>query len=110
MKPPKVLINNTRWKKYNVSVLIGDYYNGGKAIMLRDSDDGQPVATLTVWLDKIPENNIALDINNAGIGVIDWLQEQGIITKERTKVIDSGYCSYPVYPLEEKYHETIPKI
>lgn len=83
--------------EYDVTMQKTQYSNNGNlAIELIDKEDGCPFATLTVNLNKLPNNNLAyVDTNNCPWGE-KFIKENGL-GEPTGKYGYSGYCSYPLY-------------
>lgn len=106
MKAP-IKVAEIQYKDYGIcNVLVGDYYNGGKALML-SSYNGEPIATLTRYIKPLPENAVSLDINNCGHNVHKILIDANIIKEDVLEVIPSGYCDYPVYTFTDEVIEKL---
>jgi hypothetical protein len=71
---------------------------GNTAIQLMNNQEG-PIACATVNVIPLPKDWIAIDTNNNGEEMVDWLLENNIIIGKQLRTVESGYCSYPVYRL-----------
>lgn len=97
----------TNWKTdYGTTFKITDveisYYSrtGNTAILLYNREEG-PIATATIGVaEHIDPRYVAIDTNNCGESICNWLYENNIITSlEPEGYVYSGYCAYPVYRL-----------
>jgi hypothetical protein len=92
---------NIKFKQWDCILEKVHYQMGGTALKLTDINDGSPVAVITKWLEGIPKNHVAIDVNNCGSEIITTLAEAGVIKPKATGFILSGYCEYPCYELTE---------
>ena len=82
----------------NCSFRIGKYRDGGLALSVDQHMDGyaEPLLTVTVNLaEPIPEGCIAVKDYSENEGVLDCLQELGIVT-EVVSWVPSGYVMIPI--------------
>lgn len=84
-------------------VLLTKYtYRDNDRVALVTEKDNEPYATLTVNLPDAPieDDEVAIDVNNLGMGIINELVEQSIIDYPKPdKWVQSGYVSYPICKL-----------
>jgi hypothetical protein len=93
-----------KYKKWNCVVLFVKYVQNNRvAIMLKDIDDDQHVADVTVNVPEWPieEHDVILDTNNFPDGPT-VLKNAGIIG-DLKGYAQSNYCSYPIYPLTKQF-------
>lgn len=81
-----------------LTFMKGKYDNENVALLAVDAETGEPYATATVNIEKLPKGMAALDTNNWP-EVIDVLTKEGIITGNAPYNLQSGFCEYPVYKL-----------
>lgn len=71
-------------------------YNNNLAVMAYE-DDGEPYGRLTVNIDKLPNDEAALDTNN-------WKDAESVAKSlgavPTGKMLASGFCTYPVYKFD----------
>ena len=85
--------------------------NDNLAIMLICETEGfpEPYATITVNIDDLDENQSCVDTNNCP-WAIDLIEEYKL-GEPTGKIIQSGFCTYPVYQFdinELKKYEITP--
>ncbi len=98
-------MNTVMYKDWECSVDIQPFAANdrkNKCIMLNDIEDGLRVAKVNVYLDGLKPNQVAIDINNCGLEIIEALQKAEIIENQLVNELKSGYCTYPVYELNPK--------
>lgn len=78
---------------------FGRYPNGQLAMQLV-AEDGEPWATATVAVGAfVPEGHVAIKDYSENVGMVESLQEAGIVGKEIVARIASGFVSIPVLKL-----------
>ena len=92
-------IVNRYGETINLGLEISNYCVPNKNVYIGviDIDDGDLYADLTVWIEPLPENMVAINVN-------DWSEAEEFIKKfnlgkSTGKYLTSGYCTYPVYEL-----------
>jgi hypothetical protein len=90
----------TKFEGFKIHEVIYSTYvtTGNTSIQLMNNQEG-PIACATVNVIPLPKNMIAIDTNNNGEEIVDWLLENNIIIGKQLRTVESGYCSYPVYRL-----------
>lgn len=90
----------TKFEEFNIDEVVYSTYTttGNTAIQLMNYEEG-PIACATVNVTPLPKNMIAIDTNNNGEEIVNWLLENKIIIGRPLYNVESGYCSYPVYRL-----------
>lgn len=90
----------TKFEKFIIHEVVYSTYSttGNTAIQLMNYNEG-PIACATVNVIPLPRNMIAIDTNNNGEQIVDWLLENEIIIGKQLQTVQSGYCTYPVYRL-----------
>lgn len=58
---------------------IGEYTNGGTAIRIIDANDGSAVATASVWIGNLFNDEIAIKDYSENEGILDALIQAGIV-------------------------------
>jgi len=85
---------------------VGTTYaeNGRKAIVLRDSETGEPVATATVNLAdvRIPDNCVFVKDYSENEGMLDTLYNHGIVESGAIVEVKSGYVFISAYRLTQE--------
>lgn len=92
-----------KYKQWTCRIGISHYDSNPNrpAIVAKDFDTGEPIASFTKNLDDLDyylPNQVAIDVNNCGMEAVHVLIETGIIG-EKVDEIRGGYCTYPVYKL-----------
>lgn len=90
----------TKFEGFNIDEVVYSTYRttGNTAIQLMNNQEG-PIACATVNVTPLPKNMIAIDTNNCGEQIVNWLLENKIIIGKQLQTVQSGYCTYPVYKL-----------
>ena len=97
------------WGKTFILVLSkGSYSNGNTAIIL-DTIEGEPFATLSVNIAKLPPEQITVDINNCSLELIQALLNNNVLTLTERK-IRSGFCEYPIANITQEWLEILPEL
>lgn len=89
----KMIINGNTWEG---TLKIGNYQSLAEGPAIRFEPH---IAVLTTNIEGLEHDELALDVNNCGNAFISQLVNQGIITKPH-RVLNSGYCTYPVAKLK----------
>ena len=89
-----------KFKEWNCEILFKQYSNKRTAIVLRDSEDGSPIATATINLLDIPlqEDEVIIKDYAENEGMYEALLEAGVIAPS-TYSVQSGYVICPVCKL-----------
>lgn len=96
-----------KFKNWDCNLKLASYYNGNTAIQLFDKIDGEPIAVATINLgDKLPENQAYIKDYSENEGMLDSLEEAGIITK----ILDWQQTGYVIVPLCELDLEKIGEL
>jgi hypothetical protein len=87
----------TPYSEYDVILEWGTYSNKRKALELIDSEDGCPimVATVNVPEVQLEPNEIIIKNYSENEGVLEFLQENGIVGPVK-RTIGMGFVSCPV--------------
>jgi hypothetical protein len=87
----------TAYSEYDVILSWGKYGNGRKALEIIDSEDGFPVMVATVNIPEVPltENEVIIKNYSENEGVLEFLQENGIVGPVKREV-GTGFVSFPV--------------
>ena len=86
-----------KFKKWECKALISEYTRGGKAIQLVDEEG--PVATATIWIDGLAEDELAIKDYSENEGMLDCLLESGLVEKpHRWEFV--GFARVPVTRLK----------
>lgn len=88
---------NIEFSGFNCVIDIDTYTNGGTAIRLIDADDGMPVATASVWIRGLDEDEIAIKDYSENVGMLDTLVKSGIVTAPHREI-----NGFPIVKLTEK--------
>ena len=89
-------------KNHPMTFELNNYLdNGSLYVGLLTNEEGypEPWQNLTVNLDasRFCKPNCAyIDTNNNGVGIIDWLEENGL-GQETGRIGMSGFCAYPEF-------------
>jgi len=68
-----------RFSDFNCTYSLGEYSNGGTCIRIVDADDGMPVATASVWIPNLRDDEVAIKDYSENEGILDALVEAKII-------------------------------
>lgn len=87
----------TKYSECNVDLVWKQYSNGRKKLQLNDSEDGCPVmvATVNVPEVKLSEKETIIKNYSENEGVLEFLQENGIVGPVKRE-IGTGFVSCPV--------------
>jgi hypothetical protein len=90
----------TPYSEYSVYLSKGKYPNGRTSIKLIDAEDGCPVMTATTNVPEVElaENEIIIKNYSENEGVLEFLQENGIVGEVK-RTIGVGFVSAPVVEL-----------
>ena len=100
--------------KYEVEITVNSYVdNKNLYVGLNYYDEEMegmfPFTAVTVNVDKLPYLQAAIDTNNNGHSIIEFLEENGL-GKLTGEYQQSGFCTYPVFKFnEEKLQELCPE-
>lgn len=88
-----------------VYLVHAKYENGKTTAILLDTKDGESYACVSVNLIPLPENYIALDVNNCSSAIVDALRKIGLFKDENAEIngfhyISSGFVQYPIVELD----------
>lgn len=85
-------------KKYQIRA---NAYQTTGNVALQLFEDGEPYASITVNIGKLPDGQFLADVNNF------WEVEEFLrkfeIAEPMYKWIESGFCRYPVYRLNRRF-------
>lgn len=101
MSKKKTIYNfAAKYDNYRVYLSFGSYRNGRTAIELMDAEDGEPVMVATINLPEAPltENEIIIKNYSENEGVLQFLQENGIVGPSK-RWIPTGWVTVPVVDL-----------
>lgn len=92
----------TPYSEYDVILSWGKYGNGRRALEIIDSEDGCPVMVATVNIPEVPlaENEVIIKNYSENEGVLEFLQENGIVGPVKRQV-GTGFVSCPVVDVHE---------
>ena len=90
-----------RYYNWDCNVKIEKYSKGGYAILLEDMRDGSPVATATLNIKGLRDNEVAIKNYSENEGILDVLVDAHVIT-EPIRYEQSGYVKIPVCLLIEE--------
>lgn len=90
----------TPYAEYSVNISKRRYPNGRTSLQIIDAEDGCPVMTATTNVPEIElaENEIIIKNYSENEGVLEFLQENGIVGKVKREV-GIGFVSVPVVDL-----------
>ena len=103
--------HSTPYGDYELKLYKGNYSNNGNlAIQATIEEDGfeEPWSTITVNIDKLPENWACIDTNNNGNCIITELVGAGYCSVVGYKA--SGWCEYPVVEFTDAFLEGLEEI
>lgn len=88
---------NGKYGTYNVIIEEGHYSNNRIALELIDSEEGDPVMVATVNIPEVPlnEGEIIIKDYSENEGVLDFLQQNGLVGEVLRKV-QSGFVTCPI--------------
>lgn len=94
-----------QYKQWNTEPVFGPYRsNGNTSLQLRDPRSGSPVATSSVNINVLlPENVVAIKDWTENEGMIDALQEGGVLKNELYGAYPTGGVHAYAYELTDKY-------
>ena len=81
-----------KFKGYDVELSLESYVNGNMAIQIWENKE--LFGNLTVNIIPLPRGFAAVDTNNLGEEIIDFIEENRL--GHVIDYIQSGYCQYPV--------------
>ena len=86
-----------KWKHYSGTIQRARYgHDQSEAWLYVDTDDGQPIATLTVCLDDPPpDGHVYIKDYSENEGVLAALIEQGMV-EDTGKRVPSGWVDVPL--------------
>jgi hypothetical protein len=76
------------------SVELTEYVSGGKAILLK-CEDGSPMASATVWVNELKQDEIAVKDYSENEGLYEVLLKAGIVAPYH-RLVPSGYVQLKV--------------
>lgn len=90
----------TPYSEYNVTISKRKYSNGRTSLQIIDAEDGFPVMTATTNVPEVElaENEIIIKNYSENEGVLEFLQENGIVGEVK-RTIGIGFVSVPVVEL-----------
>ena len=68
-----------RFLEFDCTYSLGEYTHGGTAIRIIDANDRMPVATASVWIPNLREDEIAIKDYSENEGILDALVEADIV-------------------------------
>jgi hypothetical protein len=68
-----------RFSEFDCTYSLGEYTNGGTAIRIIDANDGMPVATASVWIGNLFNDEIAIKDYSENEGILDALVQAEIV-------------------------------
>lgn len=81
-----------------------EYQKGGNAYQVYEYDKEMefwfPWCNLSVWLEKVADNEFYVDVNNCNSEIVDYL-----LDNEYIKVVDYRLSGFVTYPLVEVLKE-----
>lgn len=80
----------------DVWLRLAEYSSNGNIALSLWCDDG-PFSMMSVNIEDLPDNHVALDINNFPEGIT--LMQKYKLGKRTDEELFSGFCIYPVYEL-----------
>lgn len=80
---------------WDCNVKIESYAKGGMAILLEDIRDGSPVATATLNIKGLKDNEVAIKNYSENEGILEVLVDAGIVSAP-IRYENSGYVKIPV--------------
>lgn len=85
-----------RYLGFEVEVVLGEYSNHRTALQLIDKEDYSPVAVATVNLpeEDLGKNEVFIKNWSENTGMLEWLEEQGLVEKFRG-FVTSGFIVVP---------------
>lgn len=84
--------NKVKFKEWDCVVVLGKYANNRTAILLKDENDGEPVATATV---NLPDNFL----QEGYVHIKEWSENSGITADlEKAGIVKSTGLRIPVGP------------
>jgi len=88
---------NGRYGTYNVIIAERSYGNNRLALEILDSEDGIPVMVATVNIPEVPlnEGEIIIKDYSENEGVLDFLQQNGLVG-EVLREVQSGFVTCPI--------------
>jgi hypothetical protein len=89
-----------QFKQWSCVIEKGEYRAGGPALHLASAEDGEPIATATVWLPNIPAGCVAIKNYSENEGMLPALVSAGVVSKP-INYISSGFVTIPVCKLNE---------
>lgn len=93
-----------KYGEYEVSLKINKYLNGNLYVGMDyfDKEFGCmcPYGDITVNLIDLPKGHAAIDTNNMGTAVLDFLKKYKLAEPIGLE-IPSGFCMFPVYKFNE---------
>ena len=91
-----------RLKDWDCEVVFAEYSNGRPAILLKDAEDGSPIATATINLPEVPlrENQVIIKDYSENEGVLQALVDAGVVTDTGIKM-QVGFAIAPLCELVE---------
>jgi hypothetical protein len=77
----ELLKHNVQFEGFNCTLLKGEYQEGGIALQLVDAEDGEPVATPTIFLPEVSleKDEILIKSYSENEGMMESLMIQGVI-------------------------------
>jgi hypothetical protein len=86
-----------KYGTYNVIIAERSYGNNRLALEILDSEDGIPVMVATVNIPEVPlnEGEIIIKDYSENEGVLDFLQQNGLVG-EVLREVQSGFVTCPV--------------
>jgi hypothetical protein len=83
---------------------------GGKAIQLYTKEEGEPMATASVWVQGLEDGEIAIKDYSENAGILDELLSKEIVTVPH-RYMSTGFALLPVVRLHESVlSELEPKL
>lgn len=87
----------TAYAEYDVVLRWKNYNNRRRALEIIDAEDGCPVMVATVNIPEVPlaENEVIIKNYSENEGVLEFLQENGIVGPVKREV-GTGFVSCPI--------------
>ena len=90
-------MRKVKFKQWDCILEVSEYSNGGIALLLNDADDGEPIATASVWIEGIPEGCVAIKDYSENEGMTDALINAKIIKPQIIDFHRSGFVTIMIY-------------